>query len=105
MTEAVVIVTVCDRQETADGIATRLVEERLAACVQVGGPVQSTYRWDGRLERTEEWTCQVKTARTRVSAILERIASLHPYDVPEILVLPVLDGHPEYLAWLASEVS
>jgi periplasmic divalent cation tolerance protein len=81
-----------------------LVSERLAACVQVGGPVASTYRWQGRMEQAEEWVCTAKTTRAAAAALVARLRALHSYEQPEILVLPVLDADPDYAAWVAAEV-
>jgi periplasmic divalent cation tolerance protein len=85
-------------------IARELVRARLAACVQVWGPVESTYWWQGKQETGREWLCLVKTTRTRYNALVHRLGALHPYDTPEILALPVAAGSRKYLRWLASEV-
>jgi periplasmic divalent cation tolerance protein len=90
---------------SADRLATTLVEERLAACAQVFGPVSSTYRWENRLDRAAEFYCNIKTTLNRVPAVQQRIRELHPYDVPEIITLPIVDGDPEYLRWIGESVS
>jgi periplasmic divalent cation tolerance protein len=95
------VTTTVDSREAADRLAASLVEERLAACVQVQGPVASTYRWQGRVETATEWYCHAKTTRERFPALRERLVALHPYDVPEIVALPVEAGHEPYLAWIA----
>lgn len=95
----VVTTTVADR-ETAERIAGVLVNERLAGCVQVSGPVFSHYRWKGASERTEEWRLDCKTTAARLSALERRLLELHPYDLPEILALPVVQGSDAYLRWL-----
>ena len=100
-----VVTTVVDREDTAAAIATRLVEERLAACVQVGAPVRSTYVWKGRLESAEEWVVSCKTQPGRLEALMARLRALHPYEVPEILAFPVAGGDPDYLAWVAESTS
>ena len=93
--------TSVDSEATALALADAMVADRLAACVQVAGPVTSVYRWQGTIERGPEWTCQMKTTPDRATTLMERIRAMHPYEVPEILVVPVAGGDPEYLAWLA----
>jgi periplasmic divalent cation tolerance protein len=90
-----------DRGET---IARALVEEHLAACVSVGAPMTSFYRWRGAVERDEERQLVIKTTRDRVPALQERLAELHPYDVPEFLVLAVTGGSAAYLDWITASV-
>ncbi|MGQ9607012.1 MAG: divalent-cation tolerance protein CutA [Thermogutta sp.] len=86
-------------------IAFQSVEERLAACVQVIGPVRSVYRWEGKTESSEEWLLVLKTDAAAWPKLREKIAAAHPYEVPEILALPISDGHPPYLRWLADSLS
>jgi periplasmic divalent cation tolerance protein len=81
-------------------MAAALVEERLAACVQVAGPIESTYRWKGKVERATEWYCHCKTTRARYPALEARVRELHPYDIPEIIVVPIVAALPAYLAWI-----
>ncbi len=87
--------------DQATRIARSVVEERLAACVQASG-VRSTYRWKGRLEQADEVQLWCKVAERSVDALVQRLAELHPYDVPEILVLDVdaARSHPGYVAWV-----
>ena len=98
----IVIVTACGSTEEADRIAAALVEERLAACVQIL-PMRSVYRWDGRIERAEEWQLQIKTEDRLANAVEARIKALHGYDLPEILALPVAAGSAAYLGWVHAE--
>jgi periplasmic divalent cation tolerance protein len=91
-------------QSAAERIATRLVEERLAACAQVLGPVRSTYWWEGKVEQASEWSCQLKTTLTRLPVLQARIRELHPYQVPEIIAVPILQGNPDYLKWIQDAV-
>ncbi len=88
-----------------DSIARELVEERLAACVQVAGPVHSTYRWKGKIEEAQEFMAIVKTSQELYPRVEEAIRRLHSYEVPEILAVPVTAGNPGYLAWLDAELS
>ncbi len=104
MTDYIQVVTTTEREEDAAAIARALVEEQLAACVQVLGPISSTYRWKGQIETAREWQCWAKSRRSLFDELRQTICRLHPYDVPEILALPILDGSPEYLDWLAAEV-
>ena len=86
-----------DRART---LARALVDERLAACVQAVPGVTSTYRWQGEVQIDAEVLLLIKTTRARIDALTRRIAELHPYATPELLVLEVVGGAPDYLAWL-----
>jgi periplasmic divalent cation tolerance protein len=99
------VVTTIDGRDAAQAIADALVGERLAACVQVSGPLSSTYRWQGEIQHAAEWVCTAKTTRDRAPALLLRLRALHSYDQPEILVTPVADADPGYAAWVAAEVA
>lgn len=101
---AVVVTTSLDSEPAARHLAEVVVTERLAACVHVAGPVTSIYRWQGAVEQATEWTCSCKTTAAVAPALRARIRALHPYQVPEILVTPVVDGAPEYLAWIETAV-
>jgi len=98
-----VVVTTTDSAAAARGIAERLVRARLAACVQISGPVESIYRWDGAVVRDQEWQCWVKTTADRVDELTDWLVENHDYDVPEVLALPVLGGNPAYLSWVTAE--
>ena len=104
MSEYIQVVTTTERREDAERIARTLVEQRLAACVQIIGPIHSTYRWQGAIETAAEWQCWAKSRRDYYGAIEETIRRLHPYEVPEILAIPVLAGGADYLAWLDKEL-
>lgn len=95
----VVTATFPDRS-AALGLADRLVGDGVAACAQVGGPVTSVYRWQGRVERDEEWTLTVKTVVATADRVVEMIVGEHPYDTPEVLVGAVDGGHGPYLDWV-----
>lgn len=96
----VVLVTTGSRAE-AEAIGGALVDERLAACVNVVGPIRSIYRWQGAVERADEHLLLVKARAADLDALEARVRELHPYDVPEFLALPVIAGSTEYLTWLA----
>ena len=85
----------------AGAFARALVEDRLAACVNLLPLMESVFRWEGRIDRDTERQMLIKTARERVPALWERVRALHPYDVPEFIVLPIVDGNAAYLKWLA----
>jgi periplasmic divalent cation tolerance protein len=97
------VVTTTASQDEARRIATQLIERRLAACVQIVGPIESVYRWEGKVETATEWQCQVKTRQSKYAAVEVAIRELHSYQVPEILALPVSDGNSVYLRWLIDE--
>lgn len=100
---AVVLHCTCPDAASAGRIAEALVAEQLAACVQQLPGMVSTFRWEGRVERTEEILLLIKTVEERIPAILERVRALHPYDVPELLALDVVGGAPDYLDWVHAQ--
>lgn len=87
----------------AKRIAHVLVEDGFAACVNLGTPGLSMYMWEGRLEGTEEIPILMKTIGASVDALIERLIALHPYEVPEVLVVPVLGGSPAYIQWVRAQ--
>jgi periplasmic divalent cation tolerance protein len=100
--DVVVVLTTLPVDAEAEGLAETLVTEGLAACVAVGAPMTSIYTWEGALERQGERQLVIKTARDRVAALESRLRALHPYDVPEFLVLAVSDGAADYLDWIVA---
>ena len=96
---AVVLTTLPDDGD-AMGLARTLVEERLAACVNILPPMKSIYRWRGEVEEAPERQIVIKTSRARIPALRQRLGDLHPYDVPEFVVLPIADGSDAYLRWI-----
>jgi periplasmic divalent cation tolerance protein len=98
------VVTTLGKQADAQRIAQAVVQNRLAACAQVFGPISSTYWWNDRLETAEEWYCLIKSTDDLYDELEAAIRRLHPYDVPEIVALPVLRGSKSYLDWLSAEV-
>jgi periplasmic divalent cation tolerance protein len=99
------ITTTLPDRATADLVGARLVEERLAACAQIAGPIASTYRWQGAVESASEWYCHLKTTADRAPALRRRLRELHPYEVPEIVAVPIVDGDPDYLRWIEESVN
>jgi periplasmic divalent cation tolerance protein len=98
-----VMTTVADRAD-AERIAASLVAKQLAACIQVSGPIESTFRWKGQVEVTQEWTCTIKTRRDLYADIEQAIRELHSYEQPEIIAVPVVAGSENYLRWLSDSV-
>ena len=103
MSQALLVVTNCPDDAVADRIALALVENRLAACVNRLVSVESIYRWEGRVERATEVTLLVKSTRERYGELEQAIRQLHPYDVPEIIAVPIELGHAAYLRWISEQ--
>ena len=102
MTQTVfqIVLTTCPDATVAERIGRTLVDERLAACVNILPPMRSIYRWKSKVEETHEQLLVIKIARAQYPAVQDRIRALHPYELPEIIAVPIADGHPEYLNWL-----
>jgi periplasmic divalent cation tolerance protein len=98
------IIMTVDERQTAETISETLVGMRLAACVQILGPITSTYRWQGKVEKAEEWQCLIKSRAERFHDVEGVIKALHPYDVPEIIAIPIIGGNDDYLRWLAENI-
>ena len=99
-TTPLVVVTNCPSEDVAERIATHLVAQRLAACVNRLAPVSSTYRWQGSMEHATEWPLLIKTTAARYAEVEAAIAALHPYAVPEVVALPLHAGLPAYVQWI-----
>lgn len=99
-----VVLTTAPDSATAEGLAERLIEERVAACANIVPGVRSIYRWEGALQKEGEVMLFLKTAAARVDDLKDRLVELHPYDVPEVLALPVVAGLPAYMEWVYGEV-
>jgi periplasmic divalent cation tolerance protein len=95
-----IVLTTCPDAASAERIARTLVEEELAACVNILPPMRSIYRWQGKIEDASEQLLVIKSATARFPAIRDRLRALHPYELPEIIAVPIVDGLPAYLAWL-----
>ena len=100
MSEFMVILVTCGSEEEALSIARTLVEERLAACVNLVSPVRSIYRWEGKIWDEKEWLLIIKTQKQRFEELERKVKSLHSYSVPEIIGLPIIEGSSSYLYWL-----
>ena len=104
MNRFIVVYVTEESAEEGKRLASALVEERLAACVNRLGPVQSTYRWKGRVERSEEHLLIIKTSEGLFDRLNKRVQELHSYSVPEVIALPVVDGNEGYLKWLEDQL-
>ncbi|MGZ3241736.1 MAG: divalent-cation tolerance protein CutA [Burkholderiaceae bacterium] len=103
MEEAILVLTNMPDAQSAHVLARRLVELKIAACVNILPGVQSVYRWQGEIEEASEMTVMIKTTRARYVEIESAIKASHPYQVPEIIALPIVEGLPDYLDWIAQE--
>ncbi len=103
MDDAVVVLITAASQSEARRLADALLEERLAACVNILPQVESRYWWRGRRERAHEVLLLAKSRATLLDAIIARVKALHSYEVPEVIALPIAGGNPAYLQWLAAE--
>lgn len=99
----VVLVTV-PNAEVAETLAEALVGERLAACVSLLPAMRSIYRWQGAIARDSEMLCLMKTTAGQFERLRARVVELHPYQLPEVIALPIVAGHAPYLAWIAASV-
>jgi periplasmic divalent cation tolerance protein len=105
MTDALVVLVTAPSPERAAEIARALVEERLAACGNVVPGLRSIYRWEGKVQDDAEALLVLKTTRARFEALRDRVLALHPYEVPEVIALPVEAGSARYLAWIGAETA
>jgi len=105
MPSALVVLVTCPSRRHAATLATALVRRRLAACVNLVPDVHSVFWWNGKIDRARETLLVIKTTAARFEALRRAVRALHPYDVPEILALPVRRGHPPYLQWIRHSVS
>jgi periplasmic divalent cation tolerance protein len=103
--QPVIVLTTVPADSDAGSFARQLVEERLAACVNVLPAMESVYRWQGAIEQASERQIIMKTTAARVDDLKKRVAQLHSYDVPELLVLPIAGGGEAYLNWIAASVA
>jgi|SRR5271166_6562041 len=104
MAEARIIMTTVGLMEKAEQIAEALVDRRLAACVNIVGPIRSIYRWQGSVQREQEYLLLIKTTAERATALAAAFAELHPYELPEHVELTIEGGSVPYLEWLGAQV-
>ena len=105
MSESLVVFVTCGSEEEALKIAHALVEERLAACVNLMSPIRSIYRWEGKISDEREWLLIIKTQTARFDDLEKRVKALHSYSLPEIIALPIIEGSLSYLNWLKEMTS
>jgi periplasmic divalent cation tolerance protein len=105
MTNKIVVFSTCSSQEEAERLARALLEQHLAACVNVLSPVRSFYWWKGAIEDAAEWLLVIKTSRDLFERVRAALESSHSYELPEVLAIPVVAGSPNYLAWMEGELS
>nr|WP_082860388.1 divalent-cation tolerance protein CutA [Alloactinosynnema sp. L-07] len=98
-----VVITTTASADEAAALGRGLVEARLAACVQIVGPIRSVYRWDGAVQDDQEWQLQVKTAADRLDEVTAFLQREHSYDEPEVIALPVVGGSAGYLGWVTAQ--
>lgn len=103
--EYVQVITNTDQEEEAPQLARALLQARLAACVQIVGPITSHYWWQGELEQATEWLCVIKTRGELLEAVVETLHREHSYDTPEITATPIVGGSERYLDWITQETS
>lgn len=105
MTDKIVVLSTCASAAEAERLARRLIDERLAACVNVISPVRSFYRWKGAVEDSAEWLLIIKSSRELFGSLSAALESAHSYELPEIIALPVIEGSQNYLSWIERELS
>lgn len=104
MTDKIVVLSTCGSEDEAERLARSLVERRLAACVSVVPRIRSYYRWKGAVDSAEEYLLVIKSSRVRLEELRAALEQEHSYEVPEVLVLPVVDGSQNYLNWLQASL-
>src|SRR5215467_13549077 len=104
MPDEKLVISTAGSKEEASRIATALVEGQLAACVNIVGPIESVYRWQGKVDSAPEFLLLIKTTGSRATAVMARIRELHSYDLPEAIEMAIDGGSPEYLQWIATSV-
>ena len=105
MTDKIVVFSTCGSREEAEKLARQLLEARLAACVSVIMQVQSFYWWQGKIEDSQEWLLMIKTSRDLFDKLRSALETAHSYELPVVLAVPIVEGSPNYLAWLERELT
>jgi len=104
MTQYIQVCTTTEKEEDAEKIAKIVIEKRLGACVQIIGPIKSFYWWQEKIETAEEWLLFIKTKKELYEELEKVIKEIHPYEIPEIISVPILLGSKDYLEWLNKEL-
>jgi periplasmic divalent cation tolerance protein len=105
MTDALIVFCTCSSREEALKLANAIVTEGAAACVNIVPPIESVYRWQGKIETAQEVLLLIKTTRKEFAALRDLIVKLHSYDTPEVMAVPVTDGLAKYLTWLGATIA
>ncbi|PQO33801.1 divalent-cation tolerance protein CutA [Blastopirellula marina] len=105
MSQAIVVQTTTGSRADAEQLAEILVQHALAGCVQITGPITSVYRWQGTVQKDEEFLLSIKTIEQAFTPLADLIRKHHSYEVPEIIALPITFGGSDYLAWLAEQIT
>lgn len=103
-TDYIQIFTTVAKKSNAEKIASVLSRKKLSACTHIIGPITSVYRWKGKLEKSREWLCVIKTKRSHYAKVEKAIKKIHPYELPEITATPIVRGSIDYLEWMGKEV-
>jgi periplasmic divalent cation tolerance protein len=104
MKEYIQVFTTTKKKEDAEKIAKALTKKRLAGCIQIVGPIVSTYWWKGNMETVREWLCLIKSKKTLYNELEKAIKEVHSYETPEIIAVPIISGSKDYLGWLNNEL-
>ncbi len=104
MSQAIVVQTTTSSSADAESLAQTIIEHSQGACVQIVGPMTSVYQWQGNVQKEEEFLVSIKTTSQVFSSLAELIRQHHPYDVPEIIAIPIVDGSSDYLEWVTNQV-
>ena len=104
MEEYIQVLTTTETKEDAKKIAKELVERRLAACIQISGPITSVFRWDENIQEESEWRITIKTGYDLYEDLEKVLEGIHPYEVPEIVALPLIRGSEKYFEWMKNEL-
>src|SRR5438132_397991 len=104
MTDKIVVLTTCDSEKRAEKLARHLIDQQLAACVNILPKARSIYRWEGKVEDSPEWLLLIKSRRDLFAALRAEIGKVHTYDTPEVIALQVVDGSEAYLGWLDGQL-
>ena len=103
MSNFIQITTTSDKKEILQSIGSRLIEARLAACVQISGPLESIFRWNGKIDTAQEWSCTIKSVAQHQVTIQSTIQEIHNYEEPEIIIQQISGGSQGYLNWIKQQ--
>jgi len=103
--EFIQVFTTVAKRSDAERIAKALSDKKLSACSQIIGPITSVYKWKGKVEKSKEWLCLSKSKKNNYKKIEKAIKEIHPYELPEIIAVPIIEASREYLAWMRKEIA